>query len=210
MPRHPGAGASRHPGHALALIPGHSRPGSTVSDAILTVCLQPSRGPAARVAAGPESVPSSALPGHTGTCIDVRDSHAFLGEPYIRAVLAARLWLQASPQVHRVHGLRPDPQGLRHQEVPAVPPDQWIWSPEVTHAPLTGLATWQAAQKTGGERGNVRDSEKPTSQPGSRYMLRSRIRHQACQRRMYGTRRPWRGGAKRGGLGGRVAGGGLD
>jgi hypothetical protein len=48
----PGAGASRHPGHALARFPGHSRPGTTVSDVILTVCLQPSRGPAARVAAG--------------------------------------------------------------------------------------------------------------------------------------------------------------
>ena len=71
-----------------------------------------------------------------------------------------------------------------------VPPDQWIWSPEPTHTPLTSLATWQAAQGIGAERGNVRDSEKPTIQPGSRYMLRSRIRHQACQRRMYGTRRP--------------------
>ena len=71
-----------------------------------------------------------------------------------------------------------------------VPPDQWIWSPEPTHDPLTDRATWEAAQRTGAERGNVRDTEKPTTQPGSRYVLRSRMRHQACQRRMYGVRRP--------------------
>jgi hypothetical protein len=62
--------------------------------------------------------------------------------------------------------------------------------PQPVHDPLVSLATWQAAQATGGQRGNVRDTEKPTVQPGSRYILRSRIRHQACQRRMYGIRRP--------------------
>ena len=71
-----------------------------------------------------------------------------------------------------------------------VPPDQWIWSAEPTHEPLTDRATWDKAQKAGAERGNVRDAEKPTTQPGTRYPLRSRIRHQACQRRMYGVRRP--------------------
>jgi Recombinase len=82
---------------------------------------------------------------------------------------------------------RKDPATKKSRPVPA---DQWVWSPEPTHDALTSLATWQAAQGIGAERGNVRDSEKPTIQPGSRYMLRSRIRHQACQRRMYGTRRP--------------------
>jgi hypothetical protein len=71
-----------------------------------------------------------------------------------------------------------------------VPPDQWFWSPEPTHAALTDRATWQAAQRIGAERGNVRDADKPTTQSGTRYSLRSRIRHQACQRRMYGIRRP--------------------
>ena len=70
------------------------------------------------------------------------------------------------------------------------PPDQWIWSAQPVHEPLTDRATWEAAQRTGAERGNVRDSEKPTTQPGTRYPLRSRIRHQACQHRMYGVRRP--------------------
>ena len=71
-----------------------------------------------------------------------------------------------------------------------VPPDQWIWSPEPKHTPLTDRATWDAAQRIGAERGNIRDAEKPTTQPGIRYPLRARIRHQACQRRMYGVRRP--------------------
>jgi hypothetical protein len=71
-----------------------------------------------------------------------------------------------------------------------VPPDQWIWSPQPAHQALTDRATWDAAQHIGAERGNVRDTEKPTTQPGSRYPLRSRIRHEACQRRMYGVRRP--------------------
>ena len=70
------------------------------------------------------------------------------------------------------------------------PPDQWIWSPQPAHEALTDRATWDAAQRIGAERGNVRDAEKPTTQPGSRYPLRSRMRHEACQRRMYGVRRP--------------------
>jgi site-specific DNA recombinase len=69
-------------------------------------------------------------------------------------------------------------------------PQEWIWSAETVHEPLTDRETWEKAQTIGAERGNVRDAEKPTTQPGSRYPLRSRIRHQACQRRMYGVRRP--------------------
>jgi site-specific DNA recombinase len=71
-----------------------------------------------------------------------------------------------------------------------VPRDQWIWSAETVHEPLTDRDTWDKAQTIGAERGNVRDAEKPTTQPGTRYALRSRIRHQACQHRMYGVRRP--------------------
>jgi hypothetical protein len=59
-----------------------------------------------------------------------------------------------------------------------------------THQALTSRDTWDKAQTMGAERGKVRDAEKPTTQPGTRYSLRSRIRHQACQRRMYGVRRP--------------------
>ena len=90
-----------------------------------------------------------------------------------------------------IPGAKPRPRGARKKR-PArpVPPDQWIWSPEPRHQALTTLETWQAAQATGAERGNVRDADKPTTQPGTRYALRSRIRHEACQHRMYGIRRP--------------------
>ena len=70
-----------------------------------------------------------------------------------------------------------------------VPPDQWIWTPEPTHPAIIDRATWDAAQKIGAERGNIRDPETPAARPGRRYILRSRIRHNACQRRMCGT---WR------------------
>lgn len=67
-----------------------------------------------------------------------------------------------------------------------VPPEQWLWSPEPTHPALTSRQTWEAAQAIGTERGNVRDTEMPTSQPGRRYPLRSRIRCRRCHRRMAG------------------------
>jgi hypothetical protein len=75
-----------------------------------------------------------------------------------------------------------------------VPPDQWIWSPEPTHQPLTDRESWQEAQKMGAERGNVRDPEMPPAHPGRHYALRSRIRHYGCKRRMCGIRRPARNG----------------
>ncbi len=75
-----------------------------------------------------------------------------------------------------------------------VPPAQWIWSPEPVHPPLVDRATWDAAQKIGAQRGNVRDPEMPTSQPGRRYILRSRIKCRICQRRMAGIARPTRTG----------------
>ncbi|MBV9380271.1 MAG: recombinase family protein, partial [Streptosporangiaceae bacterium] len=71
-----------------------------------------------------------------------------------------------------------------------VPPSQWLWSPEPTHPALTDRATWHAAQTIGAERGNTRDAEKPTTQPGTRYVLRSHVRHAACQHRMTGIYRP--------------------
>jgi DNA invertase Pin-like site-specific DNA recombinase len=75
-----------------------------------------------------------------------------------------------------------------------VPPAQWIWSPEPVHPPLVDRDTWDQAQATGAQRGNVRDPEMPTSQPGRRYLLRSRIRCRICHRRMRGIARPTRTG----------------
>ena len=57
-----------------------------------------------------------------------------------------------------------------------VPPDQWIWTPQPTHPAIIDRPTWDAAQKIGAQRGNVRDPETPAARPGRRYILRSRIR----------------------------------
>jgi hypothetical protein len=64
-----------------------------------------------------------------------------------------------------------------------------------THPAIIDRATWDAAQKVGAERGNVRDAETPTVRQGRRYILRSRIRHHACQRRICGTWRQSSSGA---------------
>ena len=86
---------------------------------------------------------------------------------------------------HMVYGRTRKNQG---RKLP-VPAGQWIWSPEPTHPAIISRQTWDAAQKVGAERGNVRDAETPTARQGRHYVLRSRIRHNACQRRMCGT---WR------------------
>jgi site-specific DNA recombinase len=67
-----------------------------------------------------------------------------------------------------------------------VPPAEWLWSPQPSHPALIDRATWDAAQAIGTARGNTRDAEMPTTQPGRRYPLRARIRCNACQRRMHG------------------------
>jgi hypothetical protein len=46
-------------------------------------------------------------------------------------------------------------------------------------------ATWDAAQSVVGERGDIRDAEMPTSQPGRRYPLRGRIRCKASSARRF-------------------------
>jgi hypothetical protein len=64
-----------------------------------------------------------------------------------------------------------------------VPAGQWIWSPEPTHPAIISRQAWDEAQKVGADRGNVRDAETPTARQGRHYVLRSRARHNACQRR---------------------------
>ena len=92
------------------------------------------------------------------------------------------------PQVHRAHGLRPPPQDPRRPH-PAPAPGQWLWTPEPVHPVIIDRDTWEKAQKTGAERGNVQDPGMPTGRQGRRYLLRSMIRCRACQRRMCGR---WR------------------
>jgi hypothetical protein len=75
-----------------------------------------------------------------------------------------------------------------------VSPAEWLWSPVLSHPALVDRATRDAAQTIARDRGNTRDPEMATSQPGPRYPLRARIRCDACQRRMHGiTRRDRRG-----------------
>jgi len=86
---------------------------------------------------------------------------------------------------HMVYGRTRTHNGTKRP----VPPDQWIWSPDPVHPAIIDRDTWDAAQKTGAERGNIRHAETPAARPGRRYVLRSRVRHRDCQRRMCGT---WR------------------
>ena len=97
--------------------------------------------------------------------------------------------LLANPKYtgHMVYGRTRKTTGRKARPVP---PDQWIWSPGPVHPALVDRQTWEAAQRVGAERGNVRDLEMPTSRPGRRYILRSRIRCRICQRRMCGIWRP--------------------
>jgi hypothetical protein len=70
-----------------------------------------------------------------------------------------------------------------------VPPEQWIWSAQPTHPALIDKATWDEAQKTGAERGNVQDPEQPCTRPGRRYTYRGRLWCKICKRRMRGVTR---------------------
>jgi site-specific DNA recombinase len=88
---------------------------------------------------------------------------------------------------HMVYGRTRKTRGRKRGAL--VDPAAWIWSPEPTHAPLVTKQMWDAAQTAGAEHGNVRDPEKPTSQPGRRYVFRSRVRCNDCQHRMQGL---WR------------------
>ena len=52
------------------------------------------------------------------------------------------------PEVHRAHGLRPDPQDRSGHRV-TVPQSEWLWSPEPVHPAIVDRATWDAAQQIG-------------------------------------------------------------
>jgi site-specific DNA recombinase len=74
----------------------------------------------------------------------------------------------------------------------SVPQDEWTWSKEPSHPALVSREMWEAAQKVGKDHAGVRDTEVPTTQPGRRYALRSRLHCSQCGRRMNGTTRPGR------------------
>jgi site-specific DNA recombinase len=69
----------------------------------------------------------------------------------------------------------------------AVPPDQWLWSPQPVHPAIIDLATWQAAQELGAEHATSRDLNAPGPAAGTRfYPYRGRVRCRDCRRRAAG------------------------
>jgi site-specific DNA recombinase len=78
------------------------------------------------------------------------------------------------------------------RKIRATPMEEWTWSKEPSHPALVSRDMWEAAQKVGKDHAGVRDTEVPTTQPGRRYALRSRLHCAQCGRRMNGTTRPGR------------------
>ena len=72
-----------------------------------------------------------------------------------------------------------------------VPPEQWIWSPEPSHAAIITRDVFDAAQAIAAEHRTAGDDPNASPQPLARrsYPLRGRVRHRSCQRRMCGTTR---------------------
>ena len=86
---------------------------------------------------------------------------------------------------HQVMGRRKTKGGTRQW----TPASEWIWTPEPTHSALVARETWDAAQQMGRRHGSARDPETPTTRPGRRYALRSRLYCSICHRRMAGQGR---------------------
>jgi hypothetical protein len=86
---------------------------------------------------------------------------------------------------HQVMGRRRRKGGKRVW----TPASEWIWTPEPTHDALVPKEMWDAAQTMGMRHGNTRDPETPTTRPGRRYQLRSRLFCSICHRRMSGKAR---------------------
>jgi site-specific DNA recombinase len=87
---------------------------------------------------------------------------------------------------HQVFGRQRRIPGGRRRRFRTAPRDQWLWSPQPTHPQITTRAVWETAQTIGAEHSSSRD-DLPTAQDQRRtYVLRSRIRHRDCNRRMKG------------------------
>jgi site-specific DNA recombinase len=80
---------------------------------------------------------------------------------------------------HMVYGRTRNRTGTGSKPRP-VPQDPVDLDPEPVHPAIIDRDTWEAAQRIGAERGNVRDPGLP-ARYGHRYILRSRIRCRLCQ-----------------------------
>jgi site-specific DNA recombinase len=98
-------------------------------------------------------------------------------DPTVRAILANPKYTG-----HQVYGRRRKRDGRRTP----VPADQWLWTPEPVHEPITGMDTWKAAQQTGAEHSTSRDDHStPGPNPAWRiYPYRGRVHCKDCKRRM--------------------------
>jgi site-specific DNA recombinase len=90
---------------------------------------------------------------------------------------------------HQVFGRRRRIPGGRSRRFRKVPREQWLWSPQPVHPAIIDRAIWEAAQDIGADHANTTDDPGAQIQPTARrtYVLRSRIRHRDCNRRMTGT-----------------------
>jgi hypothetical protein len=120
-----------------------------------------------RLNADPAACPSPKPGGWTTSTV-----HALLGNPKYTG--------------HMVYGRRRSQAGKRHHYVPQ---DQWIWSPDQTHAAIITRQAWDTAQTVGAGHASARDDPGMASHPAARrsYLLRSRCRCRDCKRRMTGT-----------------------
>jgi hypothetical protein len=92
---------------------------------------------------------------------------------------------------HQVFGRRRRIPGGRNRRFRAAPQDQWLWSPAPVHPAIITRALWEAAQDIGADHASASDQIEGSAQPQARrsYVLRSRIRHRDCNRRMVGKPR---------------------
>src|SRR5215472_9694481 len=90
---------------------------------------------------------------------------------------------------HRVFGQRRRIPGGRRRRFRAAPQAEWLWSPAPVHPAIITRPVWEAAQHIGAEHASASDDTDRSAQPNARrtYVLRSRIRHRDCNRRMKGT-----------------------
>ncbi len=74
----------------------------------------------------------------------------------------------------------------------AVPPEEWLWSPEPTHPAIITRALFDAAQDIAAGKAGSRDGDDLSGHVFTRrsYILRSRLRCRDCRRRMHGITRP--------------------
>src|SRR5579859_6726666 len=88
---------------------------------------------------------------------------------------------------HQVFGRQRRIPGGRRRRFRTAPRQDWLWSPKPTHPAIITRPVWEAAQRIGAEHSSSRDDLPTTGQDQRRtYVLRSRIRHRDCNRRMTG------------------------